>query len=71
MNLSEAKNLKVGDYIYYVDENILPGKRPRAKVISIRTWRSDPARIQIGWKHGIYQYGKIYETTLDKWTTEK
>jgi hypothetical protein len=69
LNLIAAKNLKVGDYIYYDDPR--KNGRPRAVITSIKTWKRNPDRILIGWKHGLYQHGKITEKDLSKWTTEK
>jgi hypothetical protein len=45
------------------------GTAARAKVTSIKTWKTRPDDFQIGWKHGMYDYGTITPANASEWTT--
>jgi len=65
MKLSEAKALKYGDTIYHRTAKNADGTRTRAKITgAVKTWKTDPNRIRVPWKHGLYTYGAI-ETQYD------
>ena len=64
MTLNEAKTLRVGDYIHCVSKFNSDGTPMRARVTSIKTWKTRPDEILIGYKHGLYDFGKINETEL-------
>jgi hypothetical protein len=65
MRLSEAKNLKHGDTIYHRTAKNTDGTQTRARITgAVKTWKTDPDRIRVPWKHGLYTYGAI-ESALD------
>jgi hypothetical protein len=45
------------------------GTAARAKVTSIKTWVTRPNDFQIGWKHGMRDYGTITPANASEWTT--
>lgn len=55
--------------IYHKTERNADGTAARAKVTSIKTWKTRPNEFQIGWKHGMYAYGTIGPHNADQWTT--
>lgn len=61
MNITEAKNLKKGDYIH------LGNSTKRWKVTFIKTWKTRPNDIRIGIKHGLYAYDSLSWNMLDEW----
>ena len=61
MNLKQAKQLKQGDLVYHVSKKNADGSKMRAKVTSVRTWKRDLTRIEIGLKHGLYDFAKFNE----------
>lgn len=64
MTLSEAKSLKSGDYIHSITQKNADGTPMRARVTSVKTWKKRPGQVLIGYKHGMYDYGKLTEMDL-------
>lgn len=64
MTLAEAKSLRNGDYIHSLTKTNADGTPMRARVTSVKTWKKSPERVLIGYKHGMYDFGKIDETEL-------
>jgi hypothetical protein len=56
-------------YIYHKKAKRADGTACAAKVTSIRTWKRDPGRWEIGWKYGMYEYGTVTPHNADEWTT--
>lgn len=54
-----AKHLWHGETLYSVDRCNADGTAMRAKVTSVKTWKRDVTRIAIGYKHGLYDCGKL------------
>jgi hypothetical protein len=54
ITLEDAKELKPGDYL--VDE--INGKRWKVNG-KVQTWKTDPSRIRIPLKHGLYSYAAL------------
>jgi hypothetical protein len=69
MNLSQAKKLEQGDTVYHMTKRNSDGSPMRAKVTSIKTWKRDVSRIEIGLKHGLYDYAKYNEFEIEYITT--
>lgn len=66
MTLNEAKNLKPDDYIHVHDRHNSDGTPMRARITSTKTWKTRPSEILIGYKRGLYEYGKFDETELSR-----
>ena len=66
MTIHEAKNLKPGDYIHVQDKHNADGSPMRARITSVKTWKTRPLAILIGYKRGLYEYGKFDETELER-----
>lgn len=64
MNLQEAKNLKVGQLVYHRTKRNSDGSPMKAKVTSVKTWKRSPEIIEVGLKHGLYDYAKFNETEI-------
>jgi len=63
MELEQAKKLRAGDIIFH------NGKR--FKVTSVKRWKREPDRIEIGLKYGLYQYYRILNSDLVNFSTTK
>ena len=66
MTLTEAKTLKTGDYIHHVIKKNADGTPMRARVTSIKTWKSSPERVEVRCKHGLYEYATFKERELSQ-----
>jgi len=66
MNLSEAFTLKQGDYIHHLTKTNADGTPMRARITSIKTWKTRPDQIEIRYKRGIYEYGRLREYELSE-----
>src|SRR5262245_20384997 len=58
-----------GSHTYHRTEKKRDGTAASVKVTSVKTWKRDPDRWEIGWKYGLYQYGKINRHDAPEWTT--
>jgi hypothetical protein len=56
-------------HIYHKTAKKRDGTACSAKVTSVRTWKRDPSRWEIGWKYGMYEYGTVTPQNADEWTT--
>lgn len=66
MTLKQAKLLKQGDYVHHVTKLNADNTPMRAKVTSIKTWKRSPSKIVVSVKHGMYDYAKFNEYTLNE-----
>ncbi len=66
MTLIDAKMLQRGDYVQHVSRKNADGTPMRAKVISIKTWKTRPECIDLHLKHGLYDYAVFVEHELDQ-----
>lgn len=64
LTLERAKTLKNGDILHHALNVNADNTPQRWKVTSVKTWKTQPERIRIGLKHGLYAYGSINETEL-------
>lgn len=55
--------------IYHRTAKKRDGSACSAKVTSVRTWKRDPNRWEIGWKYGMYEYGTVTPENASEWTT--
>lgn len=69
MTIEEAKNLKQGSRVYHTSLKNADGTAMRAKVLSVKTWKTRPDQVLVSVKHGMYDYAKFNETQLDELTT--
>lgn len=59
INLVEARHLQVGDILHDLQGN-------RWKVTgSVKSWKTDPSRIRVPLKHGMYTYGALETHDFD------
>jgi len=66
LTLEEAKNLKHGDIIHQTSFFNSDATCRRWKVNGkVKTWKTDPSRIEIPLKHGMYVYGTLTHYNID------
>ena len=68
MQLSEAKHLRVGQLIYSKTRYNSDGTAMKAKVTSVKTWKTRPAEVEVRYKRGMYEYGTINQNELTEFT---
>ena len=66
MTIETAKTLKPEDMIHHVTKKNADGSPMRAKVLSVKTWKTRPAEVLVSVKHGMYDYAKFAEYELDQ-----
>ncbi len=67
MTMQEALNLKPGDIVYQRGAYNADGTPRRWRVNGkVKTWKTQPSRIRVPLKHGLYTYDYMDETSLDK-----
>lgn len=72
LTLDQVKQLAHGDILYSLVSYNSKGQPHRARITSkIQTWKRNPNKIRVAWKHGLYVYGEITETNLDQWTLDE
>lgn len=71
MNIETAKGLKQGQMVYHTIKRNADGSPMRAKVTSVKTWKRSPDRVEIGLKHGLYDYAKFNETDIHHIETDE
>lgn len=57
ITLEQAKALRNGAELF--SRNLKTGGPVRWRVTSVKTWKRDAGRIEIGIKHGLYTYDKL------------
>lgn len=55
LSFDECKKLAIESHCDVLDKN---GKICRVKITSVKTWKTRPNELLIGWKFGMYEYGK-------------
>ena len=76
LTLDEAKALRPGDIVYACFSGNRKGEPHKVRVSGqVKTWKRDPNRVQVPWKHGLYTYGYITEGELREgncyWTLDE
>ena len=66
MTLSEAKSLTSGSYINHVTKKNHDGTPMRARVTSVKTWKTRPNEVRVSVKHGLRDYATFNEYELDQ-----
>ena len=64
MTLQEAKTLKQGDFIHHIVKKNVDGTPMRARITSIKTWKTRPAEISVRYKHGLFDYGVLNQNEI-------
>lgn len=64
MTLEGAKALAVGFMIHHKTRVNADGSPMRARVTSVKTWKTQPHRVEIRYKRGLREYGVIREHEL-------
>lgn len=68
LGVVNAQTVRQGDTIYHHRVRNADGTAARAKVTSVQTWKRRPDYFEIGWKHGMYSYGRINPSSAVEWT---
>ncbi len=66
MTLAQAKQLKAGDYVHHVTLKNADKSPMRARVTSIKVWKTRPSEIVVSVKHGLYDYAKFSASELNQ-----
>lgn len=65
ITLEQAKQLRI-DQVVYVAQFNRKGEPQKWRVNGqVKTWKRDPARVQVPVKHGLHDYDYITERNLD------
>jgi hypothetical protein len=72
LTLERAKSLQHGDILNPVGYFNKDGTPMRFKVIGkVKTWKTDPSRIEIPLKRGMYEFLHITQSDLPEWKKQK
>jgi hypothetical protein len=66
MTLEQAKRLAAGSYVHHVTKKNADGTPMRAKVTSVKTWKTRPDEILVNVKHGLRDFASFSERELDQ-----
>ena len=66
MTIQEAKLLHNGEMIHHVTKKNADGSPMRARVTSVKTWKTRPGEIEVHVKHGLYDYAVFSASELDE-----
>lgn len=64
MTIETAKTLAGNEYIHHVSKKNKDGTPMRARITSIKKWKTRPSEIEIHYKRGMYEYGTISQSEL-------
>jgi hypothetical protein len=59
LTLSEAQSVRAGSKIYSTVQTNADGTPMRARVTSVKMWKTKPRDVVIKLKHGLFDYGKL------------
>ncbi len=65
MTLAQAKILLQGHYVHLPNRKNADGTPMRAKVTSVKTWKTRPDEVEVHVKHGLYDYAMFTEHSID------
>jgi hypothetical protein len=66
MTIDQAKALCSGAMVHHVTRKNADGSPMRAKVTSIKTWKTRPQSVEVHVKHGMYDYAVFTERDIDQ-----
>jgi hypothetical protein len=69
MLINEAKELRIGQTVYHTSKKNADVTAMRAKVTSIKTWKTRPFNVEVHVKRGLYEFAVFYEDELLELTT--
>lgn len=64
MNIQEAKSLVQGSTVYHNTKKNADGSRMKAKVLSVKTWKTRPDDVLVSLKRGLYEYAKFNQDEI-------
>ena len=64
ITIDEAKGLRQGQTLYHVSHRNADGTPQRWRVTSVKTWKRNPGRVQVGLKYGLRHYDTMREADL-------
>ncbi len=65
ITVEQAKNLQIGQVIYYLGARNRDGSLVRFRVNGkVQTWKTRPNDIRVPLKHGLYDYGELANYNL-------
>ena len=64
MTLDEAKSLRHGEMVHHVSKKNADGTPMRARVTSVKTWKTRPNEVEVHVKHGMYDYAVFSQYEL-------
>ncbi len=71
MDLKTAKGLKQGQEIWHKTLKNADGTARKAKVTSVKTWKTRPDEVLVNTKRGLYEYGAVDEKEIHLITNVK
>lgn len=71
MDLKTAKNLKQGQTVWHMTKINADGTAMRAKVTSIKTWKTRPDEIIVRVKRGLKEFAEFHEYELNHITDDE
>jgi hypothetical protein len=66
MNVSEAKGLHVGAAVHLHDRFNADGTPMRARVTSVKTWKTRPEEVEVHVKHGMYDFAVFMAPDVER-----
>lgn len=66
MNINQAKSLKRGDWIHHTSKTNADGTPMRARVTSVKTWKTRPQEVEVRYKRGLKEYGVFRDWELEQ-----
>lgn len=72
MRIAEAKKLRYGQTVYIKGQYDSNGEPSKARVTGkVQTWKTQPWRVRVPIKRGLYGYGSIDERNLQLFTLRR
>jgi hypothetical protein len=69
LTLTQAKALTYRDTVYSLRSYNKQGDPHKVRINgAVKTWKRDPSRVQVPYKHGLYTFGYITDSDLHEWT---
>ncbi len=65
ITLEQAKGLRQGQTLYHVSHRNADGTPQRWKVTSVKTWKRNPSKVQVGLKYRLRYYDTMRESDLN------
>lgn len=70
LTLAQAQSLTHGTLLHSLHYRNADGTSARVRVTSVKTWKTRPGEVRVGWKHRLKVFGHVTERTLDEWSLE-